>query len=60
MRPLLLTLAISLALHTAALGCGPKFFPDCGKPGVVCPPCTGQETFPDPCAARARDAGADR
>lgn len=52
----LTTIALSIGVLAA---CGPKFFPDCTKPGVHCPPCTGTETFPDPCAAAARDAGVE-
>jgi hypothetical protein len=58
-----LFLGLGMALATLALcalflgGCGPKFLPDCTKPGTDCPPCTGAEKWPDPCAAKGRDAG---
>ncbi len=51
-------LAVSV-LASVHAGCGPKLFPDCGKPGVECPPCPERATYPDPCAAGVRDAGAD-
>lgn len=53
------TLILLSVLAVALVACGPKFFPKCGEPGVNCPPCRGDEVFPDPCAARARDAGAE-
>ena len=46
-----------IAILAVAAGCGPKVFPKCGEPGVNCPPCTGQEVYPDPCAMKHRDAG---
>jgi hypothetical protein len=55
----LLSITLLVAFGCAlASACGPKWFPDCGKPGVDCPPCTGNERYPDPCASRTRDAGA--
>lgn len=53
------TFILLSVLATALVACGPKLFPKCGEPGVECPPCTGQESFPDPCAARRRDGGVE-
>lgn len=61
--PNLRLLLLVVALHLVSLviaGCGPKLFPKCGEPGVNCPPCSGLESYPDPCAGGARDAGTDR
>lgn len=59
MRPMFL---LMLALEFGSLlttSCGPKFFPKCGELGVECPPCTGEETYPNPCVSspKQRDAG---
>lgn len=51
-----LTLAVAASVF-AFCACGPALFPKCGEPGVNCPPCTGKEVYPDPCAMHARDAG---
>lgn len=59
LKPLLVVLAFAQALTIAVIGCGGKLFPDCNAPDAKCPPCTGTEEYPHPCAAAHRDAGAE-
>lgn len=53
------TMMLATVMVAWVVSCGPKVFPKCGEPGVNCPPCTGHEVFPDPCAMKKGDAGAD-
>lgn len=56
-RPLVVGLCILCSISFIVIACGGKIFPKCGEPGVECPPCRGNEQWPDPCAAGKRDAG---
>lgn len=59
LRPMFVGLCILSLLSIAVVACGGKLFPKCNEPGVNCPPCRGDESWPDTCASISKDAGAE-
>jgi len=52
---------MNVKITTAMIMCaflGAIALNECKLDPAKVPPCTGRETFPDPCAAALRDAGA--